>query len=49
MKSLIVANEANNRINVNHLLSSYFVSNSNDNIIKVSIKLLSISVKDVIF
>jgi len=40
MKSLVAADEPGNRININHSLSSYFVSNSNDSIVEVSTELL---------
>ena len=49
MKLFIAVNEINNRININYSLFFYFVNNNNDSIIKVLIKLLWISIKDVTF
>jgi len=40
MKSLVAADESDNHININHSLSSYFVSNSNDSIVEVLTELL---------
>lgn len=49
MKSLVAADESDNRININHSLSSYFVSNSNDSIVEVSTELLWMSVRNITF